>query len=351
MSKQTMLQTDSIDPKQDQVGISDAPAESGPEPGPPDNDADLAADEAPPFSIPRAVSPQPAPEGVDLKHPALYFNQELGWIDFNWRVLCQALDERIPLLDRVRFVAITASNLDEFIQKRVGGLKRQEVAGVVRLSADGRTPAEELALLRQAVLAMRQTMTETWEKKLKPALRKQAGIVICDYDELSPQQQEAMGVYFQTQIYPILTPLTVDPGHPFPFISNLSLSLAIILQHPKRGTTHFARLKVPENRWLPLNEGAHDGVFRFLPVEQLIVHHAGELFPGMEIVSAHAFRITRNADVRRDEEEATDLLSMISEELRERRFSPVVQLEVAKEMPLENRRLLMRDLGLQLDHV
>ncbi len=236
-------QADPVDPKQDQAGTSESPVEAEPATESPDNDTELAAKGRDlPFSIPKAVSPQPVTEGADLKHPSLYFNQELGWIDFNWRVLYQALDERNPLLERIRFVAITASNLDEFIQKRVGGLKRQEAAGVTKLSPDGRTPTEQLALLRKAVLVMHQTMTKTWEKKLKPALRSQAGVAICNYDELSLQQQHAMFAYFLTQIYPILTPLTVDPGHPFPFMSNLSLSLAIVLRHPKRGTTHFARL-------------------------------------------------------------------------------------------------------------
>jgi polyphosphate kinase len=307
--------------------------------------------------VPRAVSPQEVIDGAKLKHPSLYFNQELSWIDFNWRVLHLALDERTPLLERVRFVAITASNLDEFIQKRVGGLKRQEAARVRKLSPDGRTPAEQLALIHAVTLTMHQTMTETWEKELKPALREQIGVTICDYSELTPEQEERLHDYFRTQIYPILTPLTVDPGHPFPFISNLSLSLAVILRHPYRDTLHFARLKVPTSlgRWLPLNEKNDDESTEmsqcYLPLEQLIAHHVDELFQGMEVVSVHPFRITRNADIRRDEEVAEDLLSMISEELRERRFAPVVRLEVAKAMPVYDRDLLMRELSLNPEDV
>ncbi len=322
------------------------------EPEPGDNGAGQEDEIVAPL-VPRAVTPQAVPEGANLKHPGLYFNQELSWIDFNWRVLYLALDERTPLLERVRFVAITASNLDEFTQKRVGGLKRQEVAGVRKLSPDGRTPTEQLIPIRAATLKMHQTMTETWEKKLKPALWEQAGICICSYYDLDEGERERLHEHFQTQIYPILTPLTVDPGHPFPFISNLSLSLAIILRHPYRETLHFARLKVPKSlgRWLPL-DGANLGEekvypLRFLPIEQLIAQHAGELFEGMEVVSVHPFRITRNADLRRDEEEAEDLLAMISEELRERRFAPVVRLEVAKEMPDYDRRLLLRELDLR----
>ncbi len=306
-----------------------------------------------PSSVPRAVSPRPVPEGAPLDDPTLYFNRELSWVDFNWRVLHLAIDERTPLLDRVRFVAITASNLDEFIQKRVGGLKRQEGAGVSELSRDGRTPTEQLDLLRQAITRMHQKMTAVWEDTLKPALQKEANIVICNYNDLTPAEQETARDYFKRQIYPVLTPLAVDAGHPFPFISNLSLSLAVILRHPERKTTHFARLKVPTNlkRWLLVNEGEAEAPLRFLPVEQLIAHHVRDLFNGMEIISVHPFRITRNADIARDEEVAADLLAMISEELRERRFAPVVRLEVAIDMPEYDRGMLIRELGLEAEDV
>jgi polyphosphate kinase len=305
----------------------------------------------PQHPIPTAVRPQPVPAGADLKHPALYFNQELGWLDFNWRVLHLALDERTPLLERVRFIAITASNLDEFIQKRVGGLKRQKAAGVTKLSSDGRTPEEQLDLVNATAITMHRTMTTTWEKTLKPLLKKEANVIICDYDCLTAEEKEKLYTYFKKEIYPILTPLTVDPGHPFPFLSNLSLSLAIILRHPGRETTQFARLKLPDSRWLLLNEEPNDQPLRFLPVEQLITQHIGDLFPGMEIASAHPFRITRNADMDRDEEVATDLLAMISLELRERKFSNVVRLEVSQTMPQFDRGLLMRELGITEDDV
>ncbi len=299
-----------------------------------------------PFSLPKAVKPQPVPQDAGLKDPALYFNKELSWIDFNWRVLHLAMDERIPLLERVRFVAITASNLDEFTQKRVGGLKRQEAAGVRELSIDGRTPSEQLILLHEATLLMHKTMTATWEDVLRPALRQQADLDVCDYDQLDPEQQAQLHKHFRKEIYPILTPLTVDPGHPFPFISNLSLSLAVILEHPKHGTTHFVRLKTPPRRWLRVPDSEGQTALRVLPVEQLIARHADELFPGMIVRSVHPFRITRNADVSRDEEVADDLLAMISEELRERRFAPVVRLEVDSGMPIYDRGVLLRELGL-----
>ncbi|MCB9420153.1 MAG: polyphosphate kinase 1 [Ardenticatenaceae bacterium] len=304
----------------------------------------------PQHPIPVAVAPQPVPEGADLKHPSLYFNQELGWLDFNWRVLHLALDERTPLLERVRFIAITASNLDEFIQKRGGGLKRQQAAGVSKLSPDGRTPDEQLALVNSAAQLMHRTLTQTWETVLKPRLTQDADVIICNYDDLSPIEKEDLYRHFRKEIYPILTPLTVDPGHPFPFLSNLSLSLAIILRHPGRETTLFARLKLPDKRWLPLNSD-DERPQRFLPVEQLIIHHISDLFPGMEIESVHPFRITRNADVDRDEEVATDLLSMISSELRERKFAPVVRLEVAQTMPEFDRGLLMHELEITVKDV
>lgn len=303
--------------------------------------------------LPRAVIPQDVPDGAGLKHPALYCNRELGWLDFNWRVLYLAFDERTPLLERVRFVAITASNLDEFFQKRVGGLKRQEAAGVQNLSPDGRTPSEQLKMIGEASVVMHRSMTKLWEKKLRPALREQAGVVICNYDDLNEEQHQKLHEYFQNQIYPILTPLAVDPGRPFPFISNLSLSLAIVLQDRKQQKNHFARLKMPTNlgRWLSIDNENADGKNYFLPVEQLIEHHVGDLFSGMDVVSVHPFRITRNADLRRDEEEAADLLAMISKELRERRFAPVVRLEVASDTPKVVRDLLMHELGLKNEDV
>ncbi|MFN2138008.1 MAG: polyphosphate kinase 1 [Candidatus Promineifilaceae bacterium] len=300
-----------------------------------------------PFRLPKAVQPQLVPEDAAGREPALYFNKELSWIDFNWRVLHLALDERLPLLERVKFVAITASNLDEFTQKRIGGLKRQQAARVRELSVDGRTPGEQLVLLRQATLHMHHTMTDTWEKVLRPALQQEACIEVCDYDQLNAPQQAALHSHFKQQIYPILTPLTVDPGHPFPFISNLSLSLAVILEHPRQGTRHFVRLKIPTRRWVHVPGEEKPGTIRLLPVEQLIARHADELFPGMNVLSVYPFRITRNADVSRDEEVADDLLAMISEELRERRFAPVVRLEIAAGMPEEDRHLIMRELDLK----
>ncbi|MEL6703588.1 MAG: polyphosphate kinase 1 [Bacteroidota bacterium] len=307
----------------------------------------LEAEPPPPArspTVPRAVVPQDVPDNPDLDDPRLLFNRELSWLDFNWRVLAQAQDERLPLLERTRFIAITESNLDEFFRKRVGGLKRQLGAGVRIPSPDGRSPGEQLALSRAAVLPVIDAIAETWEQAIRPALAERAGVQIHRYAELSKKDRAALDQYFLDQVFPILTPLAVDPGHPFPFISNLSLSLAILVRHPVRGTEHFARLKVPprRGRWVPLPDRPHEVV----PLEDLIRHNAHVLFRGMEVVAVHAFRVTRNADLRRNEEEADDLLAMISEEVRERRFADVVRLEVEAAMPQRVRHLLMRELEL-----
>jgi polyphosphate kinase len=297
-----------------------------------------------PCAIPRATNPHPVPLGAPLDHPALYFNRELSWLDFNWRVFAQALDERTPLLERVRFVAITANNLDEFYRKRVGGLKRQHAAGVRVLSPDGRTPREQVELVLDAARPMQHRLCALWEEGLRPRLAEAAGVVIRDYAALTPAQRGALDAHFRTAIFPILTPLAVDPGHPFPFISNLSLSLAVMLRHPARGTEHFARLKVPTSRgrWLPVpDEPRH-----FVALEEVIRHNAETLFRGMDVEGVYAFRVTRNADVSRNEEEAEDLLAHISEELRERKFAEVVRLEVEAAMPPRVRQILRRELEL-----
>lgn len=297
-------------------------------------------------ALPMATLPRDVPPRAALDHPHLYFNRELSWLDFAWRVLYQALDERIPLLERVRFLALTSGHLDEFFRKRVGGLKRQHMAGVRSLSPDGRTPQQQLRLIREAVLPLYAAINEAWRRRLRPLLRDEAGVFVHDYADLDAGQQHRLHDYFRENIFPILTPLAVDPGHPFPFISNLSLSLAVMLRHPTRRTQHFARIKVPisQGRWVPLAEPLH-----VVPLEQVIVHNLHELFRGMDVVGAHAFRITRNADLSRDEEEADDLTAMISEELRERRFAPVVRLEVEQRMPDHVRELLLRKLTLGPD--
>ncbi len=296
--------------------------------------------------VPTAARPAPVPDDADADDPSLYFNRELSWIDFNWRVLYQAMDERNPLLERARFLAITENNLDEFVMKRVGGLKRQREAGVVIPSLDGRNPEEQLELIREALLQMRGELSRIWKEEVKPELRDELGLVIHDFADLDDEEREYVHQYFRDRIYPVLTPQAVDPGHPFPFISNLSLSLAVALRHPDRRTRHFARLKIPTSRhaWIPLEEPGH-----FVPVEQVVLGFVDELFRGMQVEDVSLFRVTRNADVSRDEEVADDLLKMISEELRERRFAQVVRLEVQRGMKQGVQHLLLRELGLDGD--
>lgn len=296
--------------------------------------------------LPRAVQAQDIPNNAPLDHPGLYLNQELGWLDFNWRVLYQAMDPRNPLLERLRFVAITASNLDEFIQKRVGGLKRQEAAGIYGLSPDGRTPEKQIHLVQEQAAIMQEKISSVWNHTLRPGIEKEASVSISSFGSLSKQQQRKLNDYFDDHIYPTLTPLAVDPGHPFPFISNLSLSLAIKLKKPERDAFNFARLKIPTNqkRWFPVE--STEAAFHYVPIEDIIRQNVHKLFPGMQIKSTCIFRITRNADLRRNEEEAEDLLSLISEELRERRFAEIVRMEIESNVDMEILNLLKNELQL-----
>ena len=234
--------------------------------------------------LPKATDPPEITKELEAGHPDLYFNRELSWLDFNWRVLFLAKDKRVPLLERVRFLSIASSNLDEFFRKRVGGLKRQMAAGVRKLSPDGRTPEEQILLIAKAVPSMYKAMGEIWNDELKPELKEDADVWIKKFSELTPAERHRVNKYFHEQLFPILTPLAVDPGHPFPFISNLSLSLAVILKHPVRETEHFARIKVPvsRGRWIQVNDKHH-----YVPVEHVIAHNIQELFRGMEVLGVY----------------------------------------------------------------
>ncbi len=317
---------------------------SAPEKTVPQNDIVRRTATPPAALLPVAVRSLPVPPDPDLSDPSLFFNRELSWIDFNWRVLHQALDERTPLLERARFLAIAQRNLDEFFAKRVGGLKSQVEAGVTQLSPDGLSPREQLQLVRDATLVMQQRMTYTWEHVLSKRIETETGIVtLCNWDDISEADARELRAYFRSNIYPILTPLAVDPGHPFPFISHLSISLAVMLRDPLRYADHFARVKLPLNRgrWVRFANGQ-----KFMSMETLIAEHISELFRGMTVISTHMFRVTRNAELDVEGGEAEDLLQTISEELRERRFAPVVRLEVEASMPDYVRDLLARELEL-----
>ena len=292
--------------------------------------------------VPRAVVPRAVPDGVALTSPLLLFNRELSWVDFNWRVLAQAMDARVPVAERVRFVAIAARNLDEFVRTRVGGIRRQVKAGVTRPSPDGRTPVEQVRLLRDVLVPMWTTMDEVWDT-LGPLLG-HAGVRVATVDSLGRRARAALDAHFEHHLFPFLTPLAVDKGHRFPFISNQSLSLAVVLRRRGRTTEHFARLKVPlvRGRFLPV-EGEPGTV---VAVEDIIRANLKSLFPGMKVDGAWAFRVTRSAAVERSGGDADDLVAMISEELRERQFADPVRLEVDAAMPERVRHLLVRELDI-----
>jgi polyphosphate kinase len=285
------------------------------------------------------VPPQPA---VDLDDPALYTNRELSWLDFNQRVLDEAHDERNPLLERVRFLAIAANNLDEFFMVRIAGLKRQVSVGVTTRTPDGMSPAEQLEAIRPRTRAMIADFARCLEGVLQPQLADE-GLGIRDWASLTAEQRDVLRDVFHDQIYPVLTPLAVDPAHPFPYISNLSLNLAVVIRDPLDGRELFARVKVPQailGRFVTV-----PGTAQRLPLEQLVAAHLDMLFPGMEIREFHSFRVTRNADIEIEEDEAEDLMDEIESGLRSVRFQQVVRLTVAPSMPQRLRDLLMRELA------
>ncbi len=222
-----------------------------------------------------------------------------------------------PLLERVRFLAIFSANLDEFFMKRVGGLQRQQHARVTELSLDGLTPRQQLDEIHAHLRPMLEQHMTCWLDDLKPALESE-GVIIRDYDALEPLDRTAADQFFVRNVFPILTPLAVDPAHPFPFISNLSNSIGVILEHPTRKETLFVRIKVPENlpRWVPLAAKLH-----FVPLEQVIGGNLSLLFPGMKVMEHQPFRVTRNADIEMDAEDADDLLQLVEQELRARRMA------------------------------
>jgi polyphosphate kinase len=280
----------------------------------------------------------------DLSDPSLYINRELSWLAFNERVLGEAMSPQWPLLERLKFLAIHGSNLDEFFMIRVSGLHEQlEANAMVEATADGMRPREQLAQIGQVVRAQLQQAEQLLSNDLLPALASR-GIHLRDWKDLHSEVKRAARRYFRQAVFPVLTPLAVDPGHPFPFLSNLSLSLAVEARDPETGERRFARVKVPESlpRFVPLSsaEGAQD----FLPLEQLIAANLDDLFPGMEILGCHPFRVTRDMDIDILEDEAHDLLSTVDREIRRRRFGACVRLEVDARVPERIRRMLLEKL-------
>jgi polyphosphate kinase len=289
------------------------------------------------------IRPRPRPvesAGPKVSSGSSYLNRELSWLEFNRRVLAEAADPDVPLLERLKFVAIFESNLDEFFMKRVGGLKQQVASNTRAQSPDGLTPRRQLTAIDRMVRPLLVEERHLLTAELLPALAR-IGVEILPWAELSAAERRFARDYFRRHVFPILTPLAVDPAHPFPFISNLSQSLAVGVRSRGASRTHFARVKVPASlqRWVALPRR-----HRFVALEDLVVHHVEELFPGLEVIEAWPFRVTRNADVERSEETADDLLEAIQEELAKRRFATVVRLEVDPRMPRWMRALMRQQL-------
>ena len=273
--------------------------------------------------------------------PSLYINRELSWLEFNARVLHEAFDPRNRLLERLKFLAIFNTNLDEFYMVRVAGLRRQIAAGVQHTAADGMTPAEQLAAITERVAELVELQRKCLYDVLLPELE-QHGIKLVWMEDLTPEEWLVVDQFFESQVFPVLTPLAVDPGHPFPYISNLSLSLAVQIQDPATGATRFARVKVPKSlpRWIPFGRPN-----QFVPLERVIGANLGALFPGMEIRGYSAFRVTRYSDLElAHQDEDDDLLTIIEEQVFQRRFAEVVRVEVQRATPTELRELLLSEL-------
>lgn len=258
----------------------------------------------------------------------MFLDRDLGWLEFNRRVLNEALDERTPLLERARFLGIFTSNLDEFFMKRVGRLRRQSAPGVVSRSPNDMTPNQLLSAIRKSTVPMLKEQARCFTEVIRPRLAAQ-GVHLLSREQLTPAERDEADRFFRSNVFPVLTPLAVDPGHPFPFISNLSTSLGVTLSQPDREEKSFARVKVPEviPRWIAIGGQGRAGEYRFINLQEMIRHNLPALFPGMSIVDVMPFRLTRDAEVEHDEEETDDLRDLIEQELRERRFAEVVRLE------------------------
>ena len=304
-----------------------------------------------------------ATEEINLSDPQYYFSREMSWLEFNNRVLHEAFDPRTPLLERLKFMAIYSSNLDEYFMVRVAALKEQVEAQVSKSSADGRTPQEHLEMIYQRLRPMVEKQHRHFEQALRPQLAAE-GIYLLDYIDLNQEQRTYLQTYFEEQVFPVLTPLAIDPSHPFPYISSLSLNLAVVVKDGITGEELFARVKVPKvlPRFIQLPIETQDSpasvpksrppVWAGVPLEQVIAHNLDPLFPGMKIQEYYPFRITRNADLDLEEDEAEDLMLAIEQELRKRRFGgSVVRIELQPSMPEGIRAMLMQEMGLTSNDV
>ncbi|MEP6598188.1 MAG: RNA degradosome polyphosphate kinase [Actinomycetota bacterium] len=289
------------------------------------------------------------PDAPDLPE-GRFSNRELSWLAFNARVLALGEDRRQPLLERMKFLAIFASNLDEFYMVRIAGLKRRADMGLQVSSADGLSPRETLAKLAERTRELSQRHAKCFLEDVAPALSGQ-GIRIVRWNDLDDEECERLGDYFRTKVFPVLTPLAVDPAHPFPYISGLSLNLAVLVREPDSDIERFARVKVPNNvpRFVVVSQNASEA--EFLPLEDLIAAQLSALFPGMTVIEHHVFRVTRNADVEVEEDRDEDLLQALERELARRRFGPAVRLEVADDIDEAVLALLISEIDVQPDDV
>ncbi|WP_344027442.1 RNA degradosome polyphosphate kinase [Pseudonocardia kongjuensis] len=329
--------------------------------------AEIPAQQAPPAApppppgaapiAPPAGATTPASAVPDVLPEDRYLNRELSWLDFNARVLALAEDASQPLLERAKFLAIFASNLDEFYMVRVAGLKRRDETGLSVRSADGLTPRQQLARITERSRALSRAHAEVFMDELRPELDA-AGVHIRAWDDLTDAERLRLSDYFSESVFPVLTPLAVDPAHPFPYISGLSLNLAVTVRDPEGRTERFARVKVPNNvpRLVtvdPPDTDTRSGnrTVTFLPIEDLIAAHLGDLFTGMDVAEVHPFRVTRNADLEVEEDRDEDLLQALERELARRRFGPPVRLEVLDTMSEHVLELLLRELDVDPNDV
>lgn len=288
--------------------------------------------------------PEPHPDVCrNFSSPELYLNRELTWLNFNRRVLVEAEDERVPLLERVKFLAITNSNLDEFCMKRLGGLKQQIAAGVNQLSVDGKTPRQQLSDCVDSVGKLLNVMEKVYYDLIEKL--KTNGIIITSYDSLDDDQKETLREHYISSIFPLITPLAMDTAHPFPFISNLSLNLLVNLHYKDSEKTIMNRIKVPIGAGVPRFQRVGE-LNIFVPLEQVLINNLDLLFPEMEIESCEMFRVTRNANKEVDPDQADDLLSVIEAELRYRKFAPFVRLEICGQMNSVHKGMLAAEIGI-----
>ncbi|MHC4923861.1 MAG: polyphosphate kinase 1 [Planctomycetota bacterium] len=295
----------------------------------------------------RVPIPEPESDGShDLSRPDYFLNRELTWLNFNFRVLNEAEDHRTPLMERLKFVAIVGSNLDEFFMKRIGGLKQQVGAGVHDRTIDGRTPQEQIREANTLVRELERRKRDVLDEILREL--RTHGIEFRTWSELSAEEQAELRMQYVDNIYPLVTPQATDPAHPFPFISNLSVNLLVTLRYRNASNVSIARVKVPLGGGVPRFLQLASRTI-FVPLEEVMAHNLDLLFPGMSIESCEVFRVTRNANTERDEDTADDLLSLIETELRDRKFAPIVRMQVDTGMDPDHRGMLAAELGLDED--